>query len=250
MKRKLSLRNYVLALVLTIIIFSGGILLGIFIDRLRLNDAVQTTLNEKVNLRSLQLQQNYLDSGQADCKALNRVLEANINELAKKMAVVIDYEKRSVFNEAEFKLQLQDYFLTEIQFLLVSQEIDKKCTKDNIKILYFYDDNPFDTQGDILDYLKKVFGSRVLVFSLDSTFTQEPMINILLTSYNIKQFPAVIVDSQIFQGHTSVEALMDALCKEFLKIDGKMPAECSSETKTSLEEENILFKNYGVAEEN
>lgn len=249
MKRKLSLRNYVLALVLTVLVFSGGILLGIFIDRLRLNDAAQTTLNEKVNLRSLQLQQNYLDSGQADCKALNRVLEANIDELAKKMAVVIDYEKRSVFNENEFKLQLQDYFLTEIQFLLVSQEIDQKCSKDNIKIIYFYDDNPFDTQGDILDYLKKVFGSRVLVFSLDSTFTQEPMINILLTSYNIKQFPAVIVDGQVFQGHTSVEVLMDALCAKFLEMDKQLPAECPAQQKISSEE-NILFQNYDAPPEN
>ena len=145
-------------------------------------------------------------------------------------------------------LQLQDYFLTEIQFLLVSQEIDTKCTKDNIKVIYFYDDNPLETQGDILDYLKKVFGSRVLVFSLDSTFKEEAMIEVLLTSYNVKKFPTVIVDDTVFQGHTSVEVLMDAICAEFLKIDGKLPVECSSTAETSSGEENILFKNYAVPE--
>ena len=46
-------------------------------------------------------------------------------------------------------------FLTEIQFYLLAKDIDKKCPQNNVKILYFYDENRDETQGDILVYLKK-----------------------------------------------------------------------------------------------
>ncbi|MBT4804543.1 hypothetical protein HON71_00035, partial [Candidatus Woesearchaeota archaeon] len=160
-ERKLSTKKYLIAFVLTIIIFCGGILVGSLLENAQLKDAKQITLNEKVNLQSLQLQQSYMESGLADCKTLNKILETNIDELTKKMGIVIDYEKQSFFNEDEFNLQLRDYFLTEIQFLLTSQEIDKTCAKDSIKVIYFYDESAADTQGQILDYLKKVFGSEV-----------------------------------------------------------------------------------------
>jgi len=105
--------------------------------------------------------------------------------------------------------------------------------KRYVKIIYFYDEGASDTQGQILDYLKKVFGSEVLVFSFNSDFSQEPMINILLTSYKIEKFPAVVVEDQVFQGHTSVEVLMKTICKEINSIKGEMPKKCQ-----------ILFKNY------
>ena len=189
------------------------------IDKARLSQTNQVNLDEKANLRSLQLQQNYIESGIAKCDALNKILETNTNELAQKMAVLVDYEKKTIFNEAEFNSQLRDYFLTEIQYLLVSEDIDKTCAKDNVKVVYFYDESSQDTQGQILDYLKKLFGGRILVFSFNSQFTEEPMIQILLTSYGIKQFPSVVVDDEVFQGHTSVENLMRTLCTDFSKMN-------------------------------
>lgn len=224
--RKLSVKKYVLALFLTIIVFLGGISIGILVENLRLADANKSSLQEKVSLRSLQLQQRYIDSGLADCETLNRILENNINELTKKMAIVVEYDKGSWVNPDEFRLELRDYFLTEIQFLLVSQEIDQKCSKGNVKIVYFYDENEQDTQGDILDYLKKLFGSRVLVFSLNSALQEEPMIDILLSSYNITKYPSVIVDDTVFHGHTPVKELHQAICAAFKEIDGKLPEQC------------------------
>ena len=146
LERKTSVKKYLLAFALTLLVFSGGIVAGLFIENLRLSSAKQIALTEKVTLRSLQLQHNYIASGLTDCKTLHTILENNINELGKKVAIIIDYEKKAVFNEEEFQLQLQDYFLTEIQFYLLAKDIDKKCPQDNIKILYFYDENRDETQ--------------------------------------------------------------------------------------------------------
>ena len=224
--RKISSKKYLLALILTIIVFSIGIAIGIMFENLRLNHSKQDILSEKVGLQSLQLQQKYIDSGLADCNTLHKILETNINELGKKMVQVSGYERRSLFNQEEFNLQLQDYYLTQIQYLLISQEIDKKCPQDDVKIIYFFNENELDTQGSILDYLRKLFNGRVLVFSLDSNFRQEPMIEILLESYEVKEFPSVIVEEKLFSGHTSIKVLKKQICSELFKMDKKKHEEC------------------------
>ncbi len=225
-ERKVSTKKYLLAFVLTLIIFSGGILVGVLLENARLDSSQQITLKEKVNLRSLQLQQNYIDTGIADCKTLHTIIENNIDELSKKMEVITAYEQRAVFNQEEFNLQLQDYFLTEIQFYFISQDIDKKCEPESVKVIYFYDENADDTQGDILRYLKKKFGSKLLVFSLNSGFVQEPMIKTLLTSYKITQYPSVVIGDKVFQGHKNVKETMELICNEFIDLNIEEPKEC------------------------
>ena len=234
MERTVSGKKYLIAFILTVVIFTGGIFIGILFEDLRLRDSQNDILSEKVVLQSLQLQQKYIDSGAADCATMNKILETNIDDLNKKMKEVIEYEKNSFVNTDEFNLQLQDYFLTEIQFLILSEEIDKKCSKDNVKVIYFYDENAFDTQGSILDYLRKVFGSKVLVFSLNSDFSQEPMINILLSSYNITEFPSVVVEDTVFQGHSSVEVLLYQVCTEFSELGDTIPPQCEKVESTGL----------------
>lgn len=223
--RKLSSKKYLLAFVLTVIIFSGGILLGMLFEQVQLRNSEQTILNEKVALRSLQLQEKYIASG-TDCAALNKVLQTNIKDLTQKMQELVDAQKKALFSQEKFNLQLRDYFLTEIQFFLTSQEINKKCPKDNVNILYFYDENAFDTQGDILDYVKKVFGDSVFIFSFNSGFEKEPMISVLMANYGIAQFPSVVIEGEVFQGHTSVEVVLGEVCEHFTTQGKNVPEKC------------------------
>jgi len=228
MERKVSSKKYALALILTMVVFSIGIFVGMFFEDLRLNNSEKMILEEKANLQSLQLQQKYIGNGLADCETLNKVLESNTYQLTKKMGKVIGYNKNAVFNQEELRLQVQDYFLTEIQFMLLSQDIDKKCSQDNLKIIYFYNENEFDTQGQILDYIKKIFGERVLIFSFDSNFKDEPLIDILLTSHKIKEFPSVVIENSVFQGHTTTEELMKNICEKLENLEKLLPKKCST----------------------
>jgi len=228
MERKVSSKKYLLAFILTLIVFAGGISMGILFENIRLNHSKQLILEERANLKSLEIQKEYIGYGLVECEALNQILETNVAQLNKKMDEVIRYEKKAFFSREEFELQLQDYFLTEIEFLLIAQEVDKKCSKDNVKVLFFYDENQFDTQGSILDYIKKVFGPKVMVFSLDSNFKREPMINILLASHNIKQFPSIVIENEVFQGHMPLETLMEKICEEFTASPIELPEECQT----------------------
>ena len=223
MERKISKAKYLLAFILTLLVFSGGMIIGIFLETLRLENSAEINLEEKANLKSLQLQLGYIASGIAECRVLNQVLERNLADLSEKVDTIATYQKKSLINDREFKLQLRDYFLTEIQFLILSQEIDKNCHRDFVRVLFFYDEDKQDTQGVILDYMKKLFGPRVLIFSFDSGFTEEPMIKLLLSSYHITNFPAVIVEDQVFEGPTTAKTLLAEICR---KVPGKLPGEC------------------------
>ncbi len=225
MERRISLGKYLLAFVLTLLVFSGGIVIGIFFENARLNDSRQINLDEKVNLKSLQLQQEYVKSGIAECRSMNQILERTIAELDRKVDTIVDYEKRSVLKDKEFNLQLRDYFLTEIQFLLLSREIDRDCQRDHATVLFFYNEDKQDVQGRILDYLKSLLGSKVLIFSFDSQFTDEPMIKLLLTSYKINVYPAVVVEDKVFQGLTSTKVLLKEICAA---MPAEKPAECAN----------------------
>ena len=74
--------------------------------------------------------------------------------------------------------------------------------------------------------MKDLFGDKVLIFSFDSGFKEEPMINMLLSSYGISTFPAVIVEDKVFQEHTAVKPLMKTICDEFTKLGTDIPKEC------------------------
>ena len=51
--RTTSTKKYMAALLLTLVVFSVGILIGINLEDARLADAKQITVNEKLNLLSL-----------------------------------------------------------------------------------------------------------------------------------------------------------------------------------------------------
>ncbi len=232
--------RYLIALILTIIIFTLGIIIGLFIEKLRLEQTENSMLHEKVNLQSLQLQQNFIASGNVDCTTLHEILDANIDELTRKGGIVQEFEKSAILDKDKFNLQHRDYFLTEIQYYLITKEIEKKCPKDSINVLYFYDSNKYETQGDILGYLKKIYKERLLVFSLNAEFEQEPMINVLITAHNITSYPAIVVDDELFSGHYSLKEVETILCNKFGSFSAPSPTACSTQTGNPLQKNPFI----------
>ena len=42
------------------------------------------------------------------------------------------------------------------------------------------------------------------------------MITTLLTYYNATEFPAVVIEEKVYQGHQDTDKLLGYICKEFL----------------------------------
>lgn len=222
MPRQLTTRIYIFSFLASLLIFSFGLTIGLLIEKERLQTIERISLEKEVNLKSLQLQQSYIKDGNVNCEALNTILGSNIKTLSDAMDKVIDYNKRGIIDSEDFRLQLQNYFLTEIQFFLLTKEVKERCQTDAVTILYFHNEEIQNTQGYVLDYLKTIFGSKLMVFSFDVNFQEEPMVSVLLKTYSITQFPSIVVDDKLYSGGATRDELFSYLCQRIKDI----PKEC------------------------
>ncbi len=212
--RQFDVRKHGLALLITFIIFSIGILIGTALSEERLGFTRDAIELQQIEYESLQMQLLYL-TGQEEknCNALLGSLERNIYDLENSRIKLENYMAGS--EEGDFNLIKRDYMLTEIRYWLLAREAQNVCPSDIANILFFYevDESCLDcsAQGHILTYLKDIFGDKLLIFSLDVNF-DEPMIQILKENYGITEFPSLVVEKKVFPGLTKKEALINELC--------------------------------------
>ncbi|MFH0752501.1 MAG: hypothetical protein V1914_02780 [archaeon] len=196
------------------VVFVAGLSIGLVIEKARLISSEQNNLEQKLELSSLQVQQLFLDTHSInDCDSIQNVIESNMDGLDQSMKRLIKYKKSAMINGGDFDLNLRNYFITELQYLLISEKIEKLCDTTTVNILYFYSRlEESDVQGYVLDFIKKKFGSQVRIFSFNAEFKQEPMIGLLIETYDLKQFPALIIDTKTFEGYTSEEEIAKEIC--------------------------------------
>ncbi len=214
MRKELNKSRYILAAILTIIIFASGIGIGLVMEKARMVSAEQSVLTQKLALSSLQVQQLYFDTYNiSSCESINKLLESNLDDLDMSMKDVRAYNKKAVIDQENFELNLRNYFVTELQYFLISEKMKQTCDTNSAGVLYFYTETEeSDRQGYVLDFIKKKFEDKVLIYSFNANFDQEPMINMLTESYGLKSFPSVVINGKTFEGYTTEEEISKQVC--------------------------------------
>ncbi len=216
-----------MALVFTTIVFLLGLLVGYGITGVRLS-RVQERENElRFSYDSAQLQTLYISSllKNQNCASLTSVLDKNIRSIQITANQLENFIKDSQFR-GDYDLLKRQYILAQLRYWLLAQQYKDICNKDAVLVLYFFSsaiDQPCPDcgpQGTILSYLKNLFEERLLVFSIDKDFTQEPMVSILLSDYNITMAPSLVVDATSHSGLQTRETLLKEICQRFkTKVD-------------------------------
>ena len=206
-------RRYVVALVLTIIVFSLGLLIGYGITGIRLQYTADVEKQQRLAYDSLQVQTLYISNllERGDCNALAKTLEKNIDDVERTAQKLEDFIKDTKSKE-DYSVLKRQYVISQIRYWLLAQEANKICKKDSVAVLYFYSVNEegcgdCTTQGVILSYLKEVLKEKLLVFSLDANFNEEPLIGLITGNYNVKKTPALIMNDKLYEGLISKESL-------------------------------------------
>ncbi|MFH1788840.1 MAG: hypothetical protein ABH834_05630 [Candidatus Altiarchaeota archaeon] len=217
---------YVSALFLTIVIFVMGLLLGLVIEGKRVAYVENADRIQKLNFESLQLQFLYLASleGRESCPAFSAALGSHIKETEKVRERLEGYIASGVAYNDEFEILKREYTISQLNYWILSKKTKRLCGTDFIPILYFYSDKcpECENQGFVLDYVKKRFGDRVLIFALDRTFREEPIIPVIVTTYNVSSSPTIVVEDDVFTGFQSKDALLEAVCGKFTE----KPSDC------------------------
>jgi len=219
-KRNLNTRLYLIVGVITFLIFSLGISLGVILDFSRLQYLEESSYFQQDDYKSLQLQYLYisgLDDTSKSCPILRIALEESIEDLSFSLEKVQEYEKGSAFNSAEYEKIKKTYTLDNLRYWLFSKRVKETCQDDIINILYFYSTDNCDVcpnQGTVLTYFKKKLKDELLVFPIDvDMWNKEKMVKILMTQYNVTKLPTLIIDDNSYEGIYSKEKISRLICE-------------------------------------
>ncbi len=216
-KRSLSFRRYLVAGVITTLIFILGLLLGLVMDYERLDSLQEAGEVQDLNYKSLQLQYLYLttlEEPETSCQILQAALTSSIEELSYSLEQYEKYEKDTQINKAQYELIARNYLLDNIRYWIFSKRTKEICEDDVINVLYFYsldNCNICPNQGTILSYFKTKLQDQILVFPIN-TDLDEDFIELLELQYGIKTLPTIIVNDEKYEGVVSKERLTQIIC--------------------------------------
>jgi hypothetical protein len=210
--------KYLLAGVLTTLIFLLGMMLGLVIEGKRADYLQNQANSQKLDFISLQLQYQLITelSQQKNCPAVTATFESYLKELMRTEERLIEYEKDSTVGKEEFNILKKEYAQAQVNYWMLAQKTKEICSNDFITILYFYAPSEqckdCDNQGFVLTYLKQKLKDKILIFSFDSNFKEEPLIGMLIKTFGIQEYPALVIEDKTINGFQDSDAIMKKLC--------------------------------------
>ncbi len=197
------------SLIITILIFLAGLLLGLSLDDTRISDIVNNLNQNELNRESYLVEQDFIKVAGGNICDLSR---PRINELSTELAklgqLLTRYESKGILKASEYEYLKRKYFLLEIKTYTLFTNLRKECDYNFTTVLFFYDQDHQDSlnQGYVLDSFVQN-GKNVHIFSFDRNF-KEQAIGTLIIHYNVTQAPTLVLNNEIIkEGLTSVDEL-------------------------------------------
>ncbi len=230
-------RRYVLAGILTLMVFLLGLMLGLVIEGKRLQYYQNINQEQRLDYASLQLQYEYINQlkEEKNCPALLKAYDESVKSLEGLRSRLEMYSRQTTINKNEFEMLRREYMLEQVRYFLFAKQAKELCNQDAVTILYFYSSDAICTdcgkQEFILTYLKKKFGDRLLNFAFDER-QDDPMIKMLKQSYDLKTYPSLIISGDKYEGFMSAEDLLGVICGRYVQP----PDECKGEAVLESEQ--------------
>lgn len=194
--KKVDKMKYFAALLLTILIFSAGILLGNHLSNNKLKTL--TDIEDTIRLETLGAEVQYQILVGNPCQFVNSTpLSEDLYELSEK----VDYLE-NIFGQDDDNVRRlkEQYSLLEVRHWLYTTKTNEECGTNNTPILYFYSNEgdcpDCEEQGFILTYLRRKYPA-LRVYSFDITI-DNPAINTIKDIYEVERAPTLIVGYRVY----------------------------------------------------
>jgi hypothetical protein len=210
---KISTKVYIIAGLLTAIVFLGGVGLGWVLDYNRVS-VVQSQMDAlQLDFQNLQLENSFaLALGDNSTCSLYSSKAVSLSAQTDRLANELD--TFGSINQFQSLASLKKrYTLLNLEFWTQLTNLQKTCGYDATTLLYFYTVDPNRpcneciAQGLVLDALKERAPDRVMVFAIDYNLDLG-IVRTLIATYNITRAPSIVVDGkQVIGGFTDRAAL-------------------------------------------
>lgn len=220
-RQKIKKSRYLAITVITLSIFILGIFFGSFIDTLKYEYVKETIKTQKLDLSSLQVQSLFILSLEKNqsCRALEEVIINNLKTLQPVLAKLIEYEEGEKKFDKEYIELKREYIQANIRYFLLAERSRELCNSNYVSVIYFFDERCelCKLEGFILTNLRNYFNGSLLVFPIDSDFKEEPLVNVLIKTYNVTSYPTLVIEDEIIRKYLPIEELKEKICSKFLE---------------------------------
>ena len=205
--------SYLVAGIVSLVIFILGFLLGFTILDMQLEDLRMEMDKNELELRNIQLELLFLDmlGNETFCPYLKERInhiDRKTWELGNKLV------NPEGLNEKYFDIIKRRYSISLIEDWLFSKELSERCETERINVLYFFelDSDTCQAQGYVLDYMvEKDEEDALHIFAIDRNL-DEPIIQLMVQNYNITKAPTIVVNGEKHEGLKNNEELTSIFC--------------------------------------
>jgi thiol-disulfide isomerase/thioredoxin len=201
MKRKLSVKNIILAFLISSLIFIVGVSIGNYTSD-RKYQGLQSELSD-LRMQSMSMDVQYNLLAENPCTLTNGTyLLSELTELASKLDYLENLYSRKDPSILRLKLH---YSILQIQHWMFLRKAKEQCNTSYDLILYFYSNencDDCDTQGVVLTAFRKKYNDEVRVYAFDKDL-DDPALRTLVDRYALTETPSIIYNDQVYSGFVS-----------------------------------------------
>jgi len=212
-KKRVNWEVYIIAAIITLVIFSLGIGLGYFISNEKYSIIKDDLEDLKLQQKDMELELLLTNSmGEDSCNSIKYEIDKLAtfsSDLGNKVGM---YDNEAVKNN-DFYILKKHYILTLIEFWNYWELFKKNCNSSVNTILYFYAIKNCDdcqAQGFVLSFLKEKYPEKIMIFALDKDEDLYSL-NLLKSTYNITTAPTLIINNKKYEGLKDINKLKEIL---------------------------------------
>jgi glutaredoxin len=212
-KKRVSWEVYIIAAVITLVIFSLGVALGFFISNEKYSIIKNDLEDLKLQQKDAELELLLINSLETkSCYSIKYEID-KMAVLSSKLGDRVSVYDTEMIKNADFYNLKQQYILTLIEFWNYWELFKKNCNSSVNTVLYFYSIKNCDdcqAQGFVLSYLKEKYPDKIMTFALDKDEDLYSL-NLIKNTYNVTTAPTLIINNKKYEGLKDINALNDLL---------------------------------------
>ncbi|MFH1440125.1 MAG: hypothetical protein ABIG89_06150 [Candidatus Woesearchaeota archaeon] len=240
-KEQIKKKIFITSFILTVIIFTIGLLLSYVLDFYRVDEITRVIETHELDKSAYFLEQEFMGSiGGDKCSVMNERFFDLKHDIHKVGIALNNYWGRSMIKTIDFDYLKRHYFLLELEFFALINKLNQECDTDYITVMFFYekDDQNSITQGYILEDISLSYRTNVVVLSIDKDYEDEPLVPLLVKRHNITKAPVMIInDIKIDRFTYGTE--INATIKEIIRNS-------STDKYAKYFDHDSLFKSIGI----
>ncbi|MBL4644443.1 MAG: hypothetical protein JKX80_01095 [Candidatus Pacebacteria bacterium] len=210
--RTLPWLKYLLAFVITALIFGTAIVANNFFNAKRIEQL--RSIEEGISIDILSLETQFELLQEQSCASIfeNPILSSQLDTLANKLSFA--EARLGADNEEVLRLK-QHYSLLEIKDLLLMQKVSDKCSVEPIFLLYFYSNEEgtctdCTRQGYVLTELAKQY-PQLRTYSFDYNLDLSAVKTLISLQGVPDDLPALVINDELYSGFKSIEEIQEIL---------------------------------------